>query len=148
MVGMAERGKGTTMLRGMATVSYFADDMEAAKRWYTELLGIEPYFERSVGDEIGYIEFRLGDYQDELGLINSRFAPHKAGDHPSGAVLFWHVDDVPAAVERLLAMGATEHEPISPRESGFVTASVVDPFGNVLGVMHNPHYLEIVGKRT
>jgi hypothetical protein len=25
-----------------------------------------------------------------------------------------------------------------------VTASVVDPFGNVLGVMSNPHYLEIL----
>jgi predicted enzyme related to lactoylglutathione lyase len=144
---MAEREKGTTMLRGMATVSYFADDMEAAKRWYTELLGIEPYFERSVGDDIGYIEFRLGDYQDELGLINSRFAPHKTGDHPSGAVLFWHVDDVPAAVDRLLSMGATEHDPITPRESGFVTASVVDPFGNILGVMVNPHYLEILEAR-
>jgi hypothetical protein len=28
-----------------------------------------------------------------------------------------------------------------------VTASVVDPFGNVLGIMHNPHYLEIVAAR-
>jgi predicted enzyme related to lactoylglutathione lyase len=144
---MAEREKGTTMLRGMATVSYFADDMEAAKRWYTQLLGIEPYFERSVGDEIGYIEFRLGDYQDELGLINSRSAPHQGGDHPSGAVLFWHVDDVPAAVDRLLSLGATVHDPITPRESGFVTASVVDPFGNILGVMVNPHYLEILAAR-
>jgi hypothetical protein len=25
-----------------------------------------------------------------------------------------------------------------------VTAAVVDPFGNVLGVMYNPHYLEMV----
>ncbi|WP_020669128.1 hypothetical protein [Amycolatopsis nigrescens] len=29
------------MLQGMATV--FADDLDAAKRWYAELLGIEPY---------------------------------------------------------------------------------------------------------
>ena len=41
-------------------------------------------------------------------------------------------------------MGATEYEPITPRGEGFVTASVVDPFGNVLGVMYNPHYLEIL----
>lgn len=32
------------MLRGFATVSYYADDIEAAKTWYAELLGIEPYF--------------------------------------------------------------------------------------------------------
>jgi hypothetical protein len=35
--------------------------------------------------------------------------------------------------------------PITERgDSGFVTAAVVDPFGNILGVMHNPHYLEIL----
>ena len=53
----------------------------------------------------------------------------------------------PAAVDRMLSMGATEHDPITPRESGFVTASVVDPFGNILGVMVNPHYLEILQAR-
>jgi hypothetical protein len=26
----------------------------------------------------------------------------------------------------------------------FLTASVVDPFGNVLGVMYNRHYLEVL----
>jgi hypothetical protein len=25
-----------------------------------------------------------------------------------------------------------------------VTAAVVDPFGNVLGVMYNPHYLAVL----
>lgn len=30
-------------------------------------------------------------------------------------------------------------------EARFVTASVVDPFGNILGVMYNPHYLEVLG---
>jgi hypothetical protein len=28
-----------------------------------------------------------------------------------------------------------------------VTASVVDPFGNIIGVMYNPHYLEILAGR-
>jgi hypothetical protein len=28
-----------------------------------------------------------------------------------------------------------------------VTAAVVDPFGNVLGIMYNPHYLEILHSR-
>ena len=51
-----------------------------------------------------------------------------------------------AILERLLAMGATEYEPLTAREAGFVTASVVDPFGNLLGVMYNPHYLEVLAK--
>jgi hypothetical protein len=41
-------------------------------------------------------------------------------------------------------MGAKEYEPITNRESGFITASVVDPFGNILGIKYNPHYLEVL----
>lgn len=42
-------------------------------------------------------------------------------------------------------MGAKEYEPLTNREAGFVTASVVDPFGNILGLMYNPNYLEVLG---
>jgi hypothetical protein len=42
------------------------------------------------------------------------------------------------------------HQPITEHGdgSGFRTESVINPFGNVLGVMHNPHYLEILAPRT
>ena len=96
------------MLRGMATVNYWADDLEAAKRWYSELLGVEPYFERP-----GYAEFRIGDYEHELGLIDARYAPEGHGAGPAGAVLHWHVDDVGAALKRLLSIGAREHQPVT-----------------------------------
>ena len=132
------------MLRGMATVNYWAADHAAAKQWYTDLLGIEPYFERP-----GYAEFRIGDYQHELGLIDSRYAPEGSATGPGGAILYWHVEDVAATLERLLSMGAREYEALTHRgEAGFVTASVVDPFGNILGVMYNPHYLEILAAGT
>jgi predicted enzyme related to lactoylglutathione lyase len=138
--------KGTQMLRGFATVSFWADDLEAATKWYTELLGVDPYFQRPEEGPPAYVEFRLGDYQHELGLIDRRYAPDGAMPGPGGAVMFWHVDDVPAALERLLSMGAKEYEALTARgDSGFVTASVVDPFGNVLGIMYNPHYVEILG---
>jgi len=53
---------------------------------------------------------------------------------------------VPATLEKLKDMGAKEYEPLTKRgEAGFVTASVVDPFGNILGIMYNPHYIEILG---
>ena len=136
------------MLRGFATVSYFTDDMTEAKRWYTELLGVEPYFQRPLDGPPAYVEFRVGDYQHELGLIDSRYAPHGTANGPGGAVLFWHVDDIHATLGKLIAMGAKEHEPITPREAGFVTASVIDPFGNILGIMHNPHYLDILAMKT
>ena len=134
------------MLRGVATVNYWTDDMEAAKRWYAELLGVEPYFERpGLDGRLAYAEFRFGDYQHELGLVHRGWAPSGAATEPGGAVAYWHVDDIAATFERLLSMGAKEYQPITPRgEKGFVTAAVVDPFGNVLGIMHNPHYLEIL----
>lgn len=133
------------MLRGLATVSFYADDLEAAKRWYTELLGIEPYFIRPEPPAPpGYIEFRIGDYQHELGIIDSKYAPGGAAVGPAGAVIFWHVDDLPATLEKLLALGAQEHAAITERGAGFVTASVVDPFGNILGIMYNPHYLDVL----
>lgn len=140
-----EHKEGTQMLRGLATVSFFADDLAAAKRWYTDLLGIDPYFERPVAGPPAYIEFRLGDYQHELGVIDRRYAPHPAATGPAGAVIFWHVDDVTATLAKVLSMGAKEHEAVTRREEGFITASVVDPFGNILGIMYNPHYLDILG---
>jgi predicted enzyme related to lactoylglutathione lyase len=129
------------MLRGLTTVSLWAADLAAAKKWYAELLSIDPYFERP-----GYAEFRLGDYQHELGLIDSRYAPHDSATGPAGAVVYWHVDDVRATLEKLLSMGAKEYEaPTARGEAGFITASVVDPFGNILGIMYNPHYLGVLG---
>ena len=127
------------MLRGLANVSFYAADHEAARRWYTRLLGIEPYFVVP-----GYVEFRIGDYQHEFGIIDATYAPPGALEGPAGEIVSWHVDDVRAAFERLLALGATQYDGPRERGEGFVTASVVDPFGNILGVMENPHYLEVL----
>ncbi|CAN5398446.1 VOC family protein [soil metagenome] len=145
------------MLRGFATISFYADDLAAARDWYTDLLGVEPYYAfPEPPTPAAYIEFRVGDDEDELGLIDRSYAPggaaHAPGGAahaPGGAVMFWHVDDVTATVQKLLEMGATVYEPVTERGTGgFITASVVDPFGNVLGVMHNPHDLEMLAART
>ena len=131
--------RDTHTLRGLTTVSFYAADLAAAKKWYTELLDIEPYFQVP-----GYIEFRLGDYQHELGVIDSRYAPAGSAPGPAGAVVYWHVDDVRAMREKLLSLGAKEYQAPTDRGEGFVTASVVDPFGNILGIMSNPHYLQVL----
>jgi predicted enzyme related to lactoylglutathione lyase len=133
------------MLRGLSTVSFFADDIMTAQAWYAELLGIEPYFVRPVQGTPAYVEFRIGDYRHELGIIDSRFAPRGQPDKTAGAVIYWHVDDVRGAYDRLISMGATAYEEPVERGPGFVTASVIDPFGNILGVMYNQHYLEVLG---
>ena len=134
------------MLRGFATVNFFADDLIAARDWYAGLFGVDAYFQRPDAENPAYIEFRVGDDEDELGIIDRRYAPHH-DESPGGAIVYWHVDDLAAAVKDLLARGAKEHEPIVERSDDFVTASVVDPFGNILGVMYNPHYVEMLAAR-
>jgi predicted enzyme related to lactoylglutathione lyase len=130
-------------LRGFATISYWADDVPAAAAWYTDLLGVEPYFRRNGPDgALAYAEYRIGDNEAELGLVSRAFAPPGQPTSPGGAVMYWHVDDLEVTLARLLELGATEYEPLTARGEGFVTASVVDPFGNVLGVMYNPHYVD------
>lgn len=135
------------MLRGLTTITYLADDVAAARDWYAEVLGTEAYFAREAGDALAYAEFRIGDYQHELGLIDRRFAPPQP-DGAAGAIAYWAVDDVRATFARLLELGATSYQEPIERGPGFVTAAVVDPFGNVLGVMENAHYHEVLGSLT
>lgn len=132
------------VLRGLANVSFYAADLEAAKKWYSEFLGIDPYF-----NVPGYAEFRIGDYQHELGIIDSAYAPDGAVKVPAGAIAYWHVDNLKATLDQLTASGAILYQPITDHSGGkgtFVTASVVDPFGNILGIMTNVHYLEMLNK--
>ena len=131
------------MLRGFATINYWTDDLAAAREWYAEFLGVDAYFEVPGG----YIEFRIGDSLDEFGIAHRDYQPHPT-EKPAGQVMYWAVDDVQATLDRLLALGATEHQPVIERGEGFVTASVVDPFGNVLGFMYNQHYLDVLGGRA
>jgi predicted enzyme related to lactoylglutathione lyase len=127
----------------MATVNIWADDVRVARDWYAKLFGVEAYFQQPTPEQPAYVEFRIGDDEDEFGIINRAYAPKAMQPGPGGAILLWHVDDIDATFTRLLEMGATEYDPITPRgDSGFVTASVVDPFGNILGIMTNPHWAE------
>ena len=136
------------MFRGFATLNLFADDLTAARDWYAELFGVEAYYTFPQQDP-AYVEFRIGDDADEIGIVDRRFAPAGAAAGPGGAVMHWHVDDLPGTLARLIELGAIEYQPLTEHGdgSGFIAASVVDPFGNVLGIMNNPHYLDIVSAR-
>ena len=123
------------MLNGFATQNVYAADIDAAAQWYTGVFGIEPYFRRP-----GYVEFRVGPYEHEFGIIDAAYRPD-APAAPGGPILYWQVDDVAATHEALLSSGASGFQPVTVRGEGFVTASVVDPFGNLLGVMENAHFV-------
>lgn len=130
-------------LRGFSTLNIWADDVAAAAAWYAELLGEEPYFTRpGPSGGLNYAKFRTGDYQAELAIANRSFVPPGSALAPGGAVMHWHVDDVEATMARLLSMGAKGYQPVTPH-GPILTAAVVDPFGNLLGIIYNPHYLDV-----
>ena len=135
------------MLRGLSTIGYQADDLNAARAWYNAILDCEPYLVSPA-----YIEYRLGDYQHELGILKSEFRGQLGLDTassavPTGVIAYWHVDDIAGTYQRLLDLGATAIAPPRDFGQGFIGASVRDPFGNLLGVMHNPHYVNVLRER-
>src|SRR5262249_62185304 len=114
--------KESPMLRGLTTVTYLADDVAAATDWYTQLLGVEPYFARSAGGMPAYAEYRIGDYQHELGILNRRFAAPGQPREGAGATVHWHVDDVHPRLEGLLALRADAREHPGARGARLLTA--------------------------
>jgi len=132
---------------GLAQVNLSAVDVAAARDWYTSFLGIDPYFQRPDESRPAYVEFRLGAFQDELGIIDRRYLPPTTAQ-PSGVIARWHVADIDATMARLLDHGASEYEPVTLREAGFATASVTDPFGNILGLIHSPHFADVLSAKN
>jgi predicted enzyme related to lactoylglutathione lyase len=118
------------MLLGLRTATYHVADLDAAKAWYTDVLGHGPYF-----DEPFYVGFDVGGF--ELGLT-----PAGGGHQPGagGTTVYWGVDDADAAHRRLLQLGAQERDAVQDVGGGIRVGTVTDPFGNVLGVIHNPHF--------
>jgi predicted enzyme related to lactoylglutathione lyase len=117
------------MIKGLRTTIYKVPDLNAAKAWYSKAFTITPYF-----DEPFYVGFNVGGF--ELGLHPD--AP--ATNHPGGVLSYWAVDDVEKAYRHLLALGAKKHE--EPKEVGgnIKVATVLDPFGNIFGLIFNPHF--------
>jgi predicted enzyme related to lactoylglutathione lyase len=117
------------MLQGLRTTIYHVDDLDRAKAWYGEVLGVSPYF-----DQPFYVGFNVGGF--ELGLDPDGDGVEKG----SNAVAYWGVEDAAAAFDRLLKLGATEWSAPQDVGEGIKVAKVQDPFGNVLGVIENPHF--------
>lgn len=112
---------------GLRTVIYAAPKLIQTKEWYTKALGIEPYF-----DQPFYVGFNVGGY--ELGLDpNATVAD-------GSTLTYWGVADIEADVQRLLDLGAAIHSHVQEVGEGIKVATVTDPFGNVVGLIENPHF--------
>lgn len=118
-------------LLGLRTATYLVADLAKAKAWYQEVLGFPPYF-----DEPFYVGFSVAGY--ELGLVPDATAtPARA----EAGIAYWGVADADAAHARLVSLGAAVLHPIQDVGEGIRIGAVHDPFGNVLGVIENPHFV-------
>lgn len=119
---------GPKILKGLRTVIYGVTDLDRAKKWYADALGIEPYFDMPF-----YVGFNVGGY--ELGLD-----PNAGATGAGGCTAYWGVDDIVKAVAHMESTGATVQSPVNEVGEGIKVASVLDPFSNHIGIIENPHF--------
>lgn len=122
-------------MRGLFTVTFDVADLAAAKAFYAAVLGKRPYF-----DEPFYVGFDVAGY--ELGI---RPAEGDRQPGPGGATAYLGVHDVDAEVARIVTLGASVREAPEDVGGGIRVASLLDPFGNVLGLVRNPDFAPPLG---
>jgi predicted enzyme related to lactoylglutathione lyase len=117
------------MIQGLRTVIYQVDDLQRAKDWYSSILDTEPYF-----DEPFYVGFNVGGY--ELGLDPDSEKVIKGNN----AIAYWGVSDIQNASAKLQKLGAETIAEATSVGEGIFVAQFKDPFGNIFGIIENPHF--------
>src|SRR5882757_4207940 len=111
--------------QGIKTVLHPVSDLTKAKAVYAALLGVAP-----TTDESYYVGFEAEG--QHIGLV--------PGGGPQGMdapVAYWHVPDIEVKLAEVIAAGATVKEPAHDVGGGRLVAAVVDPDGNVLGLLQD-----------
>ncbi len=115
---------------GLRTTIFKVPNMAEATEWYTNAFETKPYF-----NEPYYVGFNINGY--ELGL--------QPDDNPAtvkveSVVAYWGVLHIQATYDRLIELGATDNEKPYNVGEELMTATVKDPFGNVIGLIYNPYF--------
>ena len=112
------------MFKKSRTVIYYVPDMQKAKAQYSNLTGVQPYF-----DEAFYVGFDFNDCelglhpQDETITIGNQTISH------------WAVDEIENCVKKLVEQGATVLYDTSDVGGGIKVATVIAPWGNAVGLI-------------
>ena len=109
---------------GIKTVLHPVSDLDRAKAMYTALLGRPPQT-----DSPHYVGFDVAG--QHIGLVPG--GPEKMGS----PVSYWHVADIKAKLAEVTAAGATLKEEPHDVGGGRLVATVIDPDGNVLGLLQD-----------
>lgn len=120
-----------------ATNGFAVDDIEAAKQFYGETLGLGVTV---LSEEYGVTSIQLAGGRDTLLYAKPDFAP------ATYTILNFEVDDVDAAVDELASKGVSfeRYEGFEQDEKGIARgpgpsiAWFKDPAGNILSVLQQP----------
>ncbi|MFT7333537.1 MAG: putative enzyme related to lactoylglutathione lyase [Sphingobacteriales bacterium] len=129
-VNAQKQEKMESPILGLRTTIYKVGDLEKATAWVTKAFGIKPYF-----NEPFYVGFNINDY--ELGL--QTMEPDKTHQAENVQTL-WGVKDIKKEYQRFLDLGATAHEEPMNVGGELMTATLRDPWGNLIGLIFNPHF--------
>jgi catechol 2,3-dioxygenase-like lactoylglutathione lyase family enzyme len=120
-----------------ATNGFAVDDLEAAKQFYGETLGLGITV---FSEEFGLGSIQLAGGRDTLVYVKPDFVP------ATYTILNFEVDDVDAAVDELASKGVSfeRYEDFEQDEKGIARgpgpqiAWFKDPAGNILSVLQQP----------
>jgi predicted enzyme related to lactoylglutathione lyase len=120
-----------------ATNGFAVDDIEAAKKFYGETLGLGV---KVMSEEFGVTSIELAGGRDTLMYAKPDFVP------ATYTILNFEVDDIDAAVDGLLERGVEmeRYEGFEQDEKGIARgqgpeiAWFKDPAGNILSVLSQP----------
>lgn len=115
---------------GLRTTIYKVGDIDKAKKWYSNVFNTEPTF-----DQPFYVGFNIGGY--ELGLQPEETP---ASDKLESVVTYRGVEDIQEVYNDFLKSGAMENEKPYNVGGELMTATVKDPWGNVIGLIYNPEF--------
>ena len=125
-----EKGMKQTSILGLRTTIYKVSDIKKARDWYEKAFETKAYF-----DEPYYVGFNIGGY--ELGLQPEEGTKVEKTEN---VVSYWGVDNIQEVYKRLISLGATENEKPYNVGGEIMTATLKDPFGNVIGLIYNPSF--------
>ena len=114
------------MTSRMKTIMYPVKDLAAAKRLYGALLGVAP-----VMDEPYYVGYEVGG--QDVGLD-----PNGHGKGMTGSLGYWHVDDIAATIDAVVAAGGAQQQAVTDVGGGKLIATATDADGNLIGLLQMP----------
>jgi catechol 2,3-dioxygenase-like lactoylglutathione lyase family enzyme len=111
------------ILGTLRTVTYRVPDLDRGREWYQRVLGAAPVHVSPFA-----VVFVVGD--STLTLIRA--------DGDGCPVAYWSVDDADAVHHKLIQAGATCGKEVATSALRTRMGTVVDPFGNVIGITSRP----------